>query len=59
MILNLLPEDPVLSTPRQNPRLEKNFFLYEIESKEALSGNIFFPSNGLCPGVLKTGSSGR
>jgi hypothetical protein len=53
-----LPEDPVFSTSRQKARLEKKLLPHKAFIGSISFGKSFFSSRALCPGVLKTGSSG-
>jgi hypothetical protein len=55
---NYIPEDPVFSTSGQSARLEKKLLPQRAFISSISFEKSFFSSRALCPGVLKTGSSG-
>jgi hypothetical protein len=57
-LIMYLPEDPVFSTSGQSARLEKKLLPHKAFIGSISFGKSFFSSRALCPGVLKTGSSG-
>ena len=54
-----LPEDPVFSTPGQSARLKKKLLPHKAFISSISFWKSFFTSRALCPGLLKTGSSGK